>query len=112
MSYLAGMFLIELVLPLRDNQGSAFSRSHFDRVRDELVERFGGVTAFLRSPAEGVWKDNPGASASDAVRDEIVIFEVMAEQLDRSWWRNYRETLTARFAQDELVVRASAIERL
>jgi hypothetical protein len=106
------MYLVELILPVSDNQGAQFPRSHFDRVRDELVERFGGVTAFLRSPAEGVWKESPRGQEAAAVRDDVVIFEVMADALDRSWWHRYRLDLTARFAQDELVVRATLIERL
>ena len=106
------MHLIELFLPLTDNQGRPFARAHFDRVRDELVERFGGVTAFLRSPAEGVWKDAPGQSAQQAVRDDMVIYEVMADQLDRDWWRSYGEELRRRFDQDEILVRATAVERL
>jgi hypothetical protein len=105
------MHLIEILLPVRDNQGTAFPRSHFDRVRDELAQRFGGVTAFLRSPAEGVWKDD-GPGRPGAIHDDVVIYEVMAAQLDRDWWQAYRKDLAARFAQDELVVRASAIERL
>ena len=45
-------------------------------------------------------------------RDEIVIFEVMADQLDRQWWRQYRTELEQRFSQAELVIRASLSERL
>jgi hypothetical protein len=105
------MHLVELILPVRDNQGAAFARSHFDQVRDELVQRFGGVTAFLRAPAEGVWKEAP-ADDQEAVRDDVVIYEVMTQQLDRAWWRAYRQDLTARFAQEDLVIRATAIERL
>jgi hypothetical protein len=36
----------------------------------------------------------------------------MAKSLDRAWWNSFRRTLERRFAQDELVVRASAVERL
>lgn len=45
------MYLVQLLLPLRDNEKQAFPRAEFDRVRNELTERFGGATAFLRSPA-------------------------------------------------------------
>ena len=45
-------------------------------------------------------------------RDDIVIFEVMADQLERPWWRQYRTELEQRFSQTELVIRASPIERL
>ena len=102
------MHLIEILLPLSDNEGRPFSPELRAQVRDELVEHFGGVTAFTRSPAEGLWDDGDG----DADRDEIVIFEVMADWLDRGWWRHYRTELERRFRQDEIVVRARELELL
>jgi hypothetical protein len=38
--------------------------------------------------------------------------EVMAEDLDRNWWRDYREQLIERFRQQEIVMRATSFERL
>lgn len=102
------MFLIQVLLPLRDNSGHPFDSGAFDQVRTELVERFGGVTAFLRSPAEGAWKQSDGRTN----RDEVVIFEVITEPVDRSWWAEYRKTLTRRFRQEELIVLSTAVERL
>ena len=102
------MYLVQLLLPLYDNTGRRVSREAFARVRDELTQRFGGVTAFLRSPAQGTWVD-PGGGVE---RDEIVVCEVMVETLDRAWWADYRRALEALFGQQELVVRASEIERI
>ena len=102
------MHLVQILLPVRDNEGRAFGRDAFARVREELTDRFGGVTAHLRSPAEGAWRD-PGGGVD---RDDVVILEVMAEALDRAWWAEYRAGLEARFRQDEVVVRATAMERL
>lgn len=96
------MYLIQLLLPVRDNDGRPFPREAYDRVRGEMTERFGGVTAYLRAPATGAWKDDAGG----VDRDDVVIVEVMARALDREWWRLYREELEARFRQDEIVARA------
>jgi len=93
------MFLVEILLPLYDNEGRRFGAGDFDRVRDELAARFGGVTAFRRAPGE-------------EGRDRVVVFEVMAEDLDRAWWRGYREDLERRFRQEKMVVRASEFEEL
>jgi hypothetical protein len=101
------MQMIEILLPLRDNDGRDFPPEDYAAVRAELVARFGGLTAFTRSPAVGLWAD--GGTMS---RDDIVIFEVMADALDRDWWRNYRAELEARFRQDRIVVRARPVELL
>lgn len=103
----SNMHLVEILLPLYDNEGRRFSSSEFDRVRDELAEEFGGVTAFRRAPGEGVW-----AEGGEVTRDRVVVFEVMADELDRAWWRSYREELERRFRQDEIVVRATSFERI
>jgi len=39
-----------------DNDGHPFDLSKFEGVRQQLMERFGGLTAFVQSPALGVWK--------------------------------------------------------
>ena len=102
------MFIIEIFLPITDNDGGAFPRELFAAVRSELADRFGGVTAFMRAPAVGVWKDDDGR----ARRDEIVVFEVMADAVDATWWRDYRKRLEEVFRQEEIVVRATRGERL
>lgn len=99
--------VIEIFLPLKRNDGSDQPRALFGEVRRELVERFGGLTAFSRAPAEGLWDSGDGVDS-----DSIVIFEVMADAIDRAWWANYRRRLETIFAQDEVVIRASAVDRL
>lgn len=103
--------IVQLFLPLYDNEGRAFPRAEFDRLRDELTEHFGGVTAFLRAPAEGAWKEDGGR----VTRDEVVVYEVLTERLgppEREWWASYREQLKRRFRQDELLITAAEAERL
>ena len=95
------MHLIQILLPLYDNAGAPLPGELFAQVREELAGTFGGLTAFTRAPAEGLWTDR-GKTA----RDDIVVFEVMAERLDERWWRAYRDKLEQRFRQDEIIVRA------
>ena len=100
--------MIEILLPLFDNRSERFGPAPYVRVREELVEHFGGLTAFTRAPAEGTWEPKPGERS----HDDIVIFEVMADWLDRGWWRTYRKTLEERFQQEAIIVRAREVELL
>jgi hypothetical protein len=102
------MHVVEIFLPLRRNDGSQQPRERFGKVRRTLIDRFGGLTAFTRAPAEGLWESDDG----DVDRDSIVNFEVMADALDRGWWAAYRADLERLFEQDELVIRASSVDRL
>jgi hypothetical protein len=103
------MYLIQILLPLNDNQGRPLGRALFGAVAGELTGRFGGLTAHTRAPAEGLWQEGGSSGTS---KDEIVIFEVMAEALDEEWWRSYRRGLETRFRQEQVVVRAQEIRVL
>lgn len=101
------MYLVQVLLPLYDNDKYPITQIEFDRVRNELTDAFGGITAYFRSPALGAWKADSKVS-----HDEIVVFEVMCDELERTWWANYRHELEQRFRQIEIVVRATQVERL
>jgi hypothetical protein len=102
------MHLVQLLIPLHDNHKQAFPTAYFNKVREDLKNYFGGVTAFVRSPAVGLWKE----TAEDTNRDEVILFEVLTEQLDKAWWADYREQLQERFQQEEILVWASNITKL
>ena len=102
------MHLVQLLLPVFDNEGARIRDDLFVDVRRELTERFGGVTAYLRSPASGLWVRHDGA----VDRDDVVMVEVMVDALDRPWWRDYKRRLERAFRQDVIVVRAFAIDTL
>jgi hypothetical protein len=101
------MHLIQILLPTRDNDGNAFGKKIFNEVRTDLADHFGGVTAYLRAPATGLWEDD-----GELVKDEIVIFEVMVDRLEREFWRLYRLELQEMFKQDVIVVRSQRIDLL
>ena len=101
------MHLVQILLPVYGNDGARLPQALFAAVREELVGRFGGLTAYSRAPASGLWDDGGRVE-----HDDIVVYEVMAPELDRSWWAGYREDLAGRFGQKELVVRAQAVELL
>lgn len=102
------MHLVQILLPVFDNDGARLGDEQFVAVRRELTRRYGGVTAYVRSPASGLWVRDDGA----VDRDDVVMVEVMVDQLDRPWWRDYRASLEQAFRQESVVVRAFTIESL
>jgi hypothetical protein len=100
--------LIEIFLPTSDGSGHPFPHTHFDSVRTELTNRFGGVTAFLRAPGSGLWRDPNG----EVHRDEVAVFEVMAESIENDWWRAFRQRMEMQFAQDVVLIRTSSVEQI
>ena len=101
------MVLIQLLLPT-SGPTSADGLAPVAQTRRELAERFRGVTAYVRSPAKGLWTAPDGHSE----QDDVVMVEVVTDTFDRAWWRAYAVTLAARFRQDSMHIRAVPVEML
>jgi len=52
--------LVQLLLPLGRPDGARFPAPLYRDVTRELTERFGGVTAYNRAPASGLWDEGSG----------------------------------------------------
>jgi hypothetical protein len=102
------MHLVQILLPVYDNDGHTLLRETYGGIRDELVARFGGLTAFTQSPAEGLWT----RADKQTGRDEIILIEVMVADLDPPWWAAYRERLQRDLRQESIVIRTHKIQRL
>ena len=102
-----GGYLIQLLLPLNDNDGQPYEHKLFREINTSLTAKFGGVTAFSRSPAKGIW-----INSDHEERDDVIVVEVMAETLERDWWQTFRQQLELTMGQDEIIVRSHDIERL
>ena len=100
--------LVQILLPTHTRDGAPVATAQFARVRVELTERFGGVTAYSRSsPATGLWKRDEDEVIE---HDRVIMVEVVVDALDRAWWVAYREQLETRFEQEEVHVRALPME--
>jgi hypothetical protein len=102
------MYLLQLLLPLNNPGGAQFPINYFTVIRKELTDKYGGITTYSRSPAVGLWKE----SEDKTVADDIVIFELMLESIDRPWWTAYKDELEKMFEQDEIVIRYWEINRI
>jgi hypothetical protein len=56
--------LVQILLPIYDDQGSEFASDVYVQVRSELTEPFGGLTAYTRAPAEGLWGTRDAVNAT------------------------------------------------
>lgn len=98
--------LVEFCCPRRRATASR-SKDWFDRLCKGLTERFGEVTSFLRSPAEGFW-----STEHSLARENIAVLEVMTETFDETFWRVLRRRLEQDLSQEEIVIRCQEIQRV
>jgi hypothetical protein len=99
---MAATNLIQILLPTNGrNEGV------FERLAEELTAKFGGVTSFVRAPAEGRWD-----RGSHTERDDIAVIEVMAEEIDYGYWADLRSRLEQALAQEQIVIRGQPLELL
>ena len=101
------MVLIQLLLPTR-GPTLANGLTPLAETRRELADRFNGLTAYLRSPAKGLWTAQDGHTE----QDDVVMVEVVTDSFDRVWWRAYVRVRAERFAQETIHVRAVPVEML
>ncbi|HEU4861159.1 MAG TPA: hypothetical protein VFT15_15030, partial [Chitinophagaceae bacterium] len=60
MTFIYAMQLVQIFLPLYDNNKQLFQESAYNGVRNRLKEQFGGVSFYRNTPVEGLWKDESG----------------------------------------------------
>lgn len=102
------MQLLQIFLPLYDNNNQLFHKSLYDDVLTELKDQFGGVTFYRNTPAEGLWEDRTGKTNYD----ELIIAEVMIGELNKEWWKLFKQNLEQIFRQDEILIRCTLFEKL
>ena len=101
------MHLIQILLPVRDNDSKPFGPHPFEEVAWSLSKKFGGITAYNRAPAEGRWE-----TSGKTQHDDVLVIEVMVEAVDKTWWADFRSHLETTFRQHRIIVRAQSIELL
>lgn len=56
------MYLMQIFIPTTDHQRQQYDRQQFTSLKQELTDKFTGVTIYARAPAHGLWKPGPGVS--------------------------------------------------
>jgi hypothetical protein len=94
------MYLMQILLPLTSPRGEKFPRAHYEHTEKQLISHFKGFTAYPRAPASGLWK-NADATLE---RDDLIVYEVLAQQSDAEWWAAFRKSLETLFEQDTILI--------
>jgi hypothetical protein len=92
--------LIQILLPT-----NAAAEAIFEELSQELTAKFGGVTSFIRAPAEGRWKNG-----SHTEKDDIGVIEVMTEEVDSGYWTDLGSRLEQALSQEHIVIRCQPME--
>jgi hypothetical protein len=101
------MVLIQVLLPT-NIASTGGAETPLASTARELGEAFGGLTAYVRSPAKGLWTSPAGRPEED----DVMMMEVVTDRFDRPWWKRYSATLASRFQQQAIHIRALPIELL
>jgi hypothetical protein len=96
--------LVQILVPVADNAGRRFPDRIWEELKSDLANRFGGVTAYRRAPAEGVWKNRREGRTDD---EDLFVVEVMTDTLDETYWEKLQEDLEQQLDQERIVIRAT-----
>lgn len=90
----------EILLPLAHNDGRPVDENVLEQTREELVQRFGGLSAFPQSVL-GIWvyDDQRYEDASMMLTIDV---EDSAE--NRQWLSGFKQVLLERFEQLEIYI--------
>ena len=89
-------FVTQILLPMHDNSGRRFGRSHFVAFHARMIRKYGGWTR--KGLAEGAWL----SPAGDFHSDEHWVYEIGHPRRDRQFWRAEKERLKTEFDQEEI----------
>jgi inorganic pyrophosphatase len=100
--------LFQLLVPQYRKNGKKFPDQYYTALNKELIGKFGGLTVYSRGPAEGFWKKNEAKTIQEA----MLVYEVMADEVDKDFWHKIKGSLAKKFDQEELVLICSKITRI
>ncbi|WP_205510625.1 hypothetical protein [Longitalea arenae] len=100
--------LVQIFLPLADNSGQRFTGDWYINISRQLNEGFGGVTMYQRAPVSGLWKEEE----AHTVKDDLIIYEVMADKIDPGFWAPFKKQLEQQFRQESILIRSYPIQIL
>lgn len=101
------MHLVEVFLPTGYPNGDLIPQSIFDLIEGELREKFDGVVVYARKSARTLSR-----SHARQMEESLLVIEIVTDDLDKEWWKEFRHRTQALFHHDDLLIRATITERL
>lgn len=95
------MYLMQIFVPYGNSADGALREEPYMNLKQELTDRFGGVTVYSRAPVKGIWKPAPGQQEAD----DMIIYEVLLGKPDMSYWSSLKSRLEYIFQQQEILMR-------
>ena len=90
---------------MRYNDGSTIEPEKFHETKEELVNRFGGLSIIPKS--QGIWE-----GSGIIYEEDNVIFQVDFEGDEADFFKDYKEILKKRFEQEEIYITLIDILRI
>jgi hypothetical protein len=90
----------EILLPTKDNAGQPIAADKFTQTREDLVNRFGGIT-IIPQPVQGVWVDQGKRYEDESIR---LVIDVDDDQANRAFFQEFKKMLNERFRQQDVYV--------
>ena len=97
---------LEIYLPTMTNRGTAVDASEIDRIKDTLVEAFGGYT-HLNQRFQGAWR-----MGGVVLHDEVTIVRVLDDGTTAFDIAAFKTSLEAALDQEEVLIIARDVRRL
>ena len=60
-------YIVQILVPKETGKGEPISKEWFDEFLQELTDKFGGATSFVRAPGQGLWRSG-GTTERDTSR--------------------------------------------
>src|SRR2546427_1092249 len=98
----------EIYLPLKYNDGKEIEAEKIKRIREELIDAFGGITVSSpSSPYQGTWKYGGGEYIDDIIKIEIIPFRGKGT---KKILRDFQKRLKKNLPQVDILITTHGIQ--
>ncbi|HEY6231730.1 MAG TPA: hypothetical protein VIW64_10725 [Pyrinomonadaceae bacterium] len=98
----------EIYLPLKYNDGKDIEPEKIKQIKEELIAKFGAITASSRSsPYQGTWKYGGVEYIDDIIKVEIVTSD---DRLTKRFLKDFKERLKKSLQQIDILITTHGIQ--